>query len=415
MASAARLMLVREVPPGYGAESIALDRIEDLGDEIATLAAHISAATHRMLVLIAEFDELRGWELSGQRSCAHWLALRTGFDLGSAREKVRTARALVGLPETSAAMARGELSFSKVRALSRVATPENEADLLELARGCTTAQLERAVRGWRRAGNRKDEAALEHERHEARSLAVFPDLDGMYVVHGKLPPELGALLMRAIEAASDHIYREQPHEARETEQAATQRRADALALLAERALSAGLGDAPVSGTRAERYQVVVHVDEATLQAEAQPGRSELDDGTRVSAETSRRLSCDAGLLRMRHAPDGTPLDLGRRTRTVSPALRRARGARPRMPLPRLRLAVHRWASRAALGRRRRDQPPEHAAPVPAPSHARARGRLARRVVGRRPARVPRAARSDRLRGALAAARAARGSHRFSRC
>jgi hypothetical protein len=279
-------MLVREVPPPYGADCdlgasgpsvearhsadsrdpADLDLIEELGDAIATLSAHIEAATHRLLVLIADFDERRGWETSGQSSCAHWLAFRTGIDLGAARERVRTARVLMGLPETSAAMARGELSFSKVRALSRVATTDNEGELLELARGCTSAQLERVVRGWKRAGSRKDEAALERERHEARSLAIFPDLDGMYVVRGKLPPELGVLLMRAIEAASDQIYREQPVEALETEQAATQRRADALALLAERAMSAGLGDGPVSGTRAERHQVVLHVEEATLQA-----------------------------------------------------------------------------------------------------------------------------------------------------
>ncbi len=91
-----------------------LDALETLGDEIATLAAHIHAATHQLLVLLARFDHLGGWEVEGYASCAHWLAFRTGIDLGAAREKVRAARALVDLPETSAAMARGELSFSKV-------------------------------------------------------------------------------------------------------------------------------------------------------------------------------------------------------------------------------------------------------------------------------------------------------------
>jgi hypothetical protein len=95
------------------------DRIEEIGDEIAVLAAHVHAATHRMLVLIAEFDRLRGWERAGFRSCAHWLAYRTGFDMGASREKVRTARALEALPETSAAMAEGQLSFAKLRAHSR--------------------------------------------------------------------------------------------------------------------------------------------------------------------------------------------------------------------------------------------------------------------------------------------------------
>ena len=362
------------VSPGDAFDHDDPDALGALGDRIASLAAHIHAATHRLLVMLAEFDERRGWELGGHRSCAHWLESRTGIDLGACREKVRTARTLAGLPETSAAMARGELSFAQVRALSRVATPENEGDLLALARGCTAAQVERMVRGWKRTNSRKDELELERERHEARTLSIVPDLDGMYVVRGKLPPELGALLMRAIEAASDQIYREQPVEELESEQAARQRRADALALLAERAMAAGLGGpaAPISGTRAERYQVVLHVDDDTLANEAGPGgpcghaprsggggharaavasepadppagtatgpasggpgrsgRSELDDGTRVSAETSRRLSCDCGLVRMKHGPDGRILDVGRRTRTISAALRRGLEARDR--------------------------------------------------------------------------------------
>ena len=353
-----------------------VDALEKLEEEITTLAAHIHAATHRLLILIADFDRRRGWELGGHRSCAYWLSARTGIDLGAAREKVRTARALVGLPETSASMSRGELSFSQVRALSRVATKANEGKMLEFAQGSTTAQLERMVRGVRR-GSREDEAALEKERYESRSLSVFPDEEGMYVVRGRLPAEVGALLMRAVEAASDALYREkrgpQPETEADSGRAAAQRRADALGLLAERALAAGFGgrsegddhdgepgaesggepdsepgvenvagngaehgaessgekQIPISGTRAERFQVVLHVESETLQAEGEPGRSELEDGTRVSAETSRRLSCDAGLVRVSHAPDGSILDVGRRTRTIPPALRRALEVRDR--------------------------------------------------------------------------------------
>ncbi len=159
-------------------------------------------------MLIADFDRRRGWELGGHRSCAHWLAARARIDLHTAREKVRAARALVRLPGTSASMARGELSLSAVRALTRVATAENEGDLLEAARGCTVAELERLVRGWKR-GSRADEAALEREWHESRTFSVFPAEDGdMYLVRGRLDPEVGALLMRVIEAASDALYRE---------------------------------------------------------------------------------------------------------------------------------------------------------------------------------------------------------------
>jgi hypothetical protein len=329
------------------------DRIDDLADEITTLAAHIHAATHRLLTLLAAFDRLNGWEREGHRSCAHWLAFRTGIDLGAAREKVRAARALEDLPETSAAMARGALSFAKVRALTRVATSENEGDLLELAQGSTAAELERMVRGWRLL-NRKDEADLERIRHASRTLAVVPDNDGMYVVRGRLDPEVGALLLRAVEAAGDALYARDtaggappecappecaPPECTEPECTPAQRRADALGLLAERAMAAGFGRGEgggpsdraeaSSGSRAARYQVVLHVEAGTLERAGEPGRSELEDGTRVSAETSRRVACDASLVEVRHGPDGQILDVGRRRRTIPPAIRRALESRDR--------------------------------------------------------------------------------------
>jgi len=343
-----RLQLLRETGPVWADDgpddSPDDDRLDDLADEITTLAAHIHAATARLLELISAFDRARGWAREGHRSCAHWLAYRTGIALGAARERVRAARALEGLPETSASMARGELSFSKVRALTRVATRETESDLLELARGCTTAQMERVVRAWKKHGG-ADEREVERDLHASRTLSVFPDDEGMYLVRGRVPAEVGALLMRAIEAASDAIYRGADAVGGEdddgdTAAAAARRRADALALLAERAMAAGFGsgragdaadadaggdDAPISGTRAERYQVMLHVSAETLSA-AEAGAGEayaaLEDGTRVSAETSRRLSCDASVVRVTHGGD-EPLSIGRRTRTIPPALRRA--------------------------------------------------------------------------------------------
>jgi len=274
------------------------DVLEALGDEIATLAAHIHGAKSRLLELIARFDRMDGWKRGGHRNCACWLSVRTGLDLGTAREHVRVARALENLPDTRQAMSRGELSFSQVRALTRVAAADTESDLLDLAVGCTTEQLERVVRAYK-MGSRRDEAARERERHESRTLSVFPDNQGMYVVNGLLEPEAGAPLMRAVEAASDALYRGRPGtdgahgvvSPRDAAREAARRRADAIGLVAERALAAGLGDedgthtsAPISGTRAERYQVMLHVDSETLAAEGEPGRSELEDGTRVPAE-----------------------------------------------------------------------------------------------------------------------------------
>lgn len=258
--------------PAYIEQSgIEADVLLELGDQIVELAAHLHAATHRMLTLLADFDERGGWKAGGHRSCAYWLAYHTGFDLGACRERVRAARSLATLPLTSEAMSRGELSFAKVRALTRVATSENEAELLDFARAGTARHVERLVRGWKSL-SRTDENERARLLHQSRVVSVVPDEDGMYVVRGRLDAEVGALLMRAIEAASDALFRSESVQNDDVTPA--QRRADAVALLAERALSAGFSaddDAPVSGSRAERYQVVLHVEESTLAADGDPG------------------------------------------------------------------------------------------------------------------------------------------------
>jgi hypothetical protein len=313
------------------------DAIEELGDEIASLTAHVHAVTQRLLALIGKFDRVRGWERGGHASCAHWLSARCGISLGTAREKVRAARALESLPLIRAAMARGELSFCQVRSLTRAATLENEAQLLPLARGATVSQLERMIRGWRK-GSRQDEAQRERDLHESRTLSIFPSDEGDYVIKGRLTPEIGALLMRVIEAASDALYRANPTGLETDEQRyreAGQRRSDAIGLVAERALAAGFGgggggaEAPISGTSADRYQVVVHVSPETLSAEGEAEISEIEDGTRVSCETSQRLACDASVVRVAQKSDGTVLDVGRKARTVRSALRRTLEIRDR--------------------------------------------------------------------------------------
>src|SRR5687767_7122852 len=108
--------------------------VEELAEEIASLAAHLDAATGRLLCCIRGFDREGGWAEQGAASCAHWLSWRIGVDLPTAREKVRVARALGALPAIDEALGRGELSYAKVRALTRVATADNEQRLLELAR-----------------------------------------------------------------------------------------------------------------------------------------------------------------------------------------------------------------------------------------------------------------------------------------
>src|SRR5882672_2415899 len=132
-----------------------------LGDEIATLAARVSAATHQLLTSIRRFDEAGGWHRQGAQSCAHWLTWRVGFDSVTAREKVRVARALGALPRIDDAFRAGRLSYAQVRAITRVGTPENEERLLDVSLAATGAQLERICRGLRQATVTEAEAAKE--------------------------------------------------------------------------------------------------------------------------------------------------------------------------------------------------------------------------------------------------------------
>src|SRR6185295_581078 len=226
---------------------------ERLADRIAELCAHLDAATATLLDLIREFDAAGGWN-HGFHSCAHWLAWRVGMDLGAARERVRVSRALATLPQLAEALARGELSYAKVRALTRVATPETEEQLLAVGRAGTACHVERIVRGWRRVDALAEARETAH-RHKSRGLHVYQDEDGMVVIRGRLTPEAGALLMQALAAARETLYQQ----SRGTDEAedgsaetpsAAQQQADALALLAETALHHGVDP----GAPGERYQ-----------------------------------------------------------------------------------------------------------------------------------------------------------------
>ena len=259
--------------------------IEQLGEAIATLAARLHAATYELLVLLREFDERAGWN-NGFLSCAHWLHWRTGIDLGAAREKVRVAKALAELPRLSGAMQRGAIPYAKVRAISRIATPDNEAQLLDLAYAGTAAHVERVVRAWRRC-DWVEEARNTARRHLSRTVTMYLDDDGMLVLRARLTPELGAVVQRALDAASERLYQESKDAAAPTsvaeEVTAAQRRADALGLMAECALDADLD----RGSAADRYQVVLHLE--SEQAGSSPSQAVIelgDGGVHVSAEPS---------------------------------------------------------------------------------------------------------------------------------
>jgi hypothetical protein len=208
-----------------------------------------------------------------------------------------------------------------VRALTRVADEDSEEELLELARHLTAAQLERTVRAYRRVSI--DEArALEDAAH----LGHYWDEDGSLVIRARLAPEDGALFLRALEAARDLLqeraWEDDRGSAEPQEPARRPRNAEALAAMADLAL-ANTADGRAGG---ERYQLVVHVDEAAVTGDE--GACALEGGPALAPETARRFSCDASIVELRER-DGEPLSVGRKTRTIPPAMRRALHARDR--------------------------------------------------------------------------------------
>src|SRR5688572_6400121 len=292
----------------------------DLVTEITTLAGHLNAANARFLALLAELDRRRGWAEWGVKSCAHWLNWKCGITLGAAREKVRAARALDGLPRIASEMAAGRLSYFKVRELTRVATPANEDYLLNIALHGTASHVESVVRGYRRALD-AEELSREAIQQRDQGFLYYTGGDGSLVIRGKLPAEIGALFLRALEAAEDslpipqHVSAETPsddwHHLRK-------RRVEALATLAESFLATGPRD--LSG--ADRHQIVVHVDAETL-THRHAGRCELEHGPAIASETARRLACDASVVRIVEDAQGEAPDVSRKTRTIPPGIRRA--------------------------------------------------------------------------------------------
>jgi hypothetical protein len=201
----------------------------------------------------------------------------------------------------------GELSYAKVRALTRVADAENEEELLELARHMTASQLERAVRAFRHVT-----AAEADDLHALAYAGYSWEPDGSLVVRARLAPEDGALFVRSLEASRDRLADDAGGSAEPRRPTA----AEALVAMAGSSLS---GEA--AGSPAEQYQVVVHV-------EAKDGAAVLEDGVALAPETAERLACDASLVEIVEK-GGEPLSVGRKTRTVPPSIRRALQRRDR--------------------------------------------------------------------------------------
>ena len=309
-------------------EDKALNALET---QIMDVWGHINAATAHFLTLVAEFDRREGWAQYGLASCAQWLNWQCGIGRVAATEKVRTARALESLPKISAAFGEGRLSYSKVRALTRVATVETEDTLLHIALNGTAAHVERTVRGFRRVKRNleRDEAEAFHEQ---RYLSCRREADGSVTLQARLTPEVGELLFKALDAAQaqleerseEALKAEPPIPVRGSVSAETpspnvgQRRADAFEHMIQRFLAGG-GSRSAAGA----HEVVVHIAHDALCDVPESSGASFDNGRPVAVETARRLGCDGALVGVVKGAQGEPLAVGRRTRAVPPAIRRA--------------------------------------------------------------------------------------------
>ena len=254
---------------------------EKLGAEITELCSYLYAAEARLLTLIREFDQKEYWADLGLCSCAHWLNFKCGIGMGAAREKLRVAHALAKLPKINEGFAKGELSYSKVRAMTRIADESNEDYLMMIAHHGTAHHVEKLVAKYRTA-KRLQDADVADEQYRNRELSHYYDHDGCLVIKARMPAEQGALIVKALELAMDKDFADVypkgtwPAETSDEPTPIAARRADALAEVAETYLN----NNESSGSTADRYQVIVHV-------EASHGRdAHIEDGPHVPAGTS---------------------------------------------------------------------------------------------------------------------------------
>jgi hypothetical protein len=340
----------------YDASPSAAVPLERLEAQICELAGQLAAATCRFLLLVGDFDERQGWASWDMPSCAAWLAWKCQLAPGTAREHVRVARALRALPLITAEFAAGRMSFAKVRALTRIATCDTEADLTELAQPMTAGQLDRFVAAHRRVSHSDDIRGTA-----TRRLTYRVEDDGSLALSVHLPAADGAVLLQALRAACDdleHPHHEHDHDREAAadvpaeapppgEKQTPTRLADALVDIAAGVLAGKIA----SAANPDIYQVIVHVGPEALTADlgqdqpaspvepsaagrllassrqhwhpAHPLRCHLDDGPAIGLSTAQMIACNAAVSWMLHDHKGDVLDVGRRHRRPSPALRRA--------------------------------------------------------------------------------------------
>jgi hypothetical protein len=303
-------------------DALPLERLEA---EITELAGHLAAGECRWLELVAEYDRRAGHESWGCRTIAHWLSWQCGLDMRSAREKVRVAHALTELPRVRQEFGAGRLSYSKVRAITRVATPANEEQLVMYAQHTTATQTERIVRTYRgyRSGDEETQAA--NRLHEEQYLQLEYDLDGAGVTNGRMPPEVAAAFAQALELARKRMSADQRGEGGPAGPLRSRRaiNVDALAMIVETFLA---GE-PAARNGGDRWMVGVNVDAEVLADDDPDGACEIDGEVALAPETVRRLCCDSSVAAILQGANGEPVAATKRTRTIPRWVRRAVHAR----------------------------------------------------------------------------------------
>jgi hypothetical protein len=344
---------------------------ERLEAELCLMAGHLAAATSRFLDLVGEYDASGGWAAWDMRSCAEWLSWRCQIGPGTAREHVRVARALRTLPVTHAEFAAGRMGYSKVREITRIATPATEAGLAEIMTPMTAGQAERFARAYR--GCEQDQPGGGREPRSSLRFRSDPD-NGEVSVSLYLPPADGAVVLQALRAATGDLDRQDS----ETLAAGAGQPVPDLTgdgwpapfLVATADLAAALvaicggylGGKIAAADNADIYQVHIHTTAEALTPAvpagtqdllpgmpdvpagtpcaiardvpagtpdlpaghpAHPDRCHLEDGPAINPQLAQRIACFATLSMIVHGIDGTIAAIGRRSRKIPPALRRA--------------------------------------------------------------------------------------------
>jgi Domain of unknown function (DUF222) len=317
--------------------------LERLEADIVRLCSQLSAATCQLLVLIGEFDAAEGWREWGMRSTAQWLSWQCGIGKNAAREQIRVARIMREFPAITTAFSEARLSYSKVRAITRVVTASNVETLIGWAEHATAAQIERVVASGRRVLSADDVKA----RKAARQVSWRWDDDGSLVGNFRLSPEDGAKFLKGLEVATDRLPDPVADvDAAEDDGPPPQRtpmksRADALVAMAELTLrdaetGATAPDTELSGQDPDglpglgpdRFQLVIHTTPAALTRpdgadDDGPEPITVQNGPRLHPAIGRRISCGCPYAIQTDDSDGNPLHLGRKTRRIRGRLARA--------------------------------------------------------------------------------------------